>query len=126
MRALLTLLCFAAAAQERDPAKGVNFYSLEKEIALGRQIAADFRRDNRTLEIPAAQAYIEDMGKRLAAQIGGPAFAYSFELIDDKPPFNEAVAFPGGAIFVPTSLILGAHDEDEFAGMLAHSIAHIA
>lgn len=39
---------------------------------------------------------------------------------------HEPIAFPGGFIFVPARLILAAQDEDEFAGMLAHSIAHIA
>jgi len=38
---------------------------------------------------------------------------------------HEAPAFPGGFVFVPAALILAAQSEDEFAGMLAHAIAHI-
>jgi len=38
---------------------------------------------------------------------------------------EEAVAVPGGYLFIPANLFLAAGDEAEFAGMLAHSMAHI-
>jgi predicted Zn-dependent protease len=60
-------------------------------------------------------------------QIGGPPFTYTFALIaDDATAIHEVAAIPGGFLFVPTSLILAAKDEDELAGMLAHAIAHVA
>src|SRR5215472_7991855 len=116
-----------ASAQESGPRKGVNFYSIEKEIALGRRLAAEFQRDTTPLVSSATLAYIHGIGQRLAAQIGGPPFTYTFALVADDPTVvHEVAAFPGGFLFVPASLILAVKDEDELAGMLAHSIAHVA
>ena len=121
-------LAVAAGAQQRPvPGKGVNFYSIEKEVALGKQLAGDFRARTQSLENAAVLAYVDAIGQRLASRIGGPAFHYTFALIADDPAaIHEVAAFPGGLLFVPSSLILAAESEDEFAGMLAHAIAHVA
>ena len=72
-------------------------------------------------------AYLDELGQRLAAQSPATGFTYTFELVDDDQTWiHEAPAFPGGPVFVPASLVLAAFDEDELAGMLAHAIAHIA
>jgi predicted Zn-dependent protease len=96
-----------AAAQEREPSKGINFYSIEQEMALGRRLAAEFQRDTKPLESAATLAYINGIGQRLAAQIGGPPFTYTFAVVADDPTvLHEGAAFPGGFLFVPASLIL--------------------
>jgi len=61
MSRFLVLVCFFAAsasAQESNAGNGINFYSLEKEMALGRQLAAQFQRDTTPLVSPAALACI--------------------------------------------------------------------
>jgi len=104
-------------AQETNPARGVNFYSIEKEQALGAQLAREYRRDVTVIEDAAVKAYLDDLGQRLAAKAGGPAFRYTFELVsDDGIVLNEPVAFPGGTVFVSTGLIRAARSEDELAG----------
>jgi len=106
----------------------VNFYSTEKETALGQTLAAN--AGGTPFEDPAAQQYIENLGARLLAQLPAtaPEFTYSFRMISDDwdTCTHEPSAFPGGIILVPTRLILTARDEAELAGMLAHSIAHVA
>jgi predicted Zn-dependent protease len=128
MSRFLILVCLSAAvAQQREPGKGINFYSIEKETALGRHLAAEFQRDTKPLTSPAALAYINGIGQRLAARIGGPPFPYTFALVADDPTVpRDVAAFPGGFLFVPASLILAVKDEDELAGLLAHAIAHVA
>src|ERR1035438_3249034 len=77
----------------------------------------------RTYLRSAAAAILHCSGSAPAAR----DLAYTFELVDDDQTWiHEAAAFPGGPVFVPSSLILAAADEDELAGMLAHAIAHIA
>ena len=130
MRFALLLVCATLSAQTpigvTTPGRGVNFYSIEKEQALGAQIAAEYRRQGRAIDAPSVSAYLDELGERLAAQ-APTQFTYTFELVDDDQTWiHEAAAFPGGPVFVPSSLILAAADEDELAGMLAHAIAHIA
>jgi len=129
MSRILILSClFAAfaAAQEREPGKGVNFYSIEKETALGRQLAAEFQRKSKPLESPAALAYVNGIGERLAAQVGGPPFTYTFALVaDNSSGLDGVAALPGGFVFVPAPLILAVKDEDELAGLLLHAMAHV-
>jgi predicted Zn-dependent protease len=123
MQRILCLCLFPAALATAQ----ANFYSLEKEQALGRQLAEDFRRHTTPLDSPRTQAYLNDLGQRLAAHVGGPPFLYTFGLITDDPTvMHEPASLPGGYIFVPAGLILAAKDEDELAGMLAHAIAHVA
>jgi len=115
------------AQQERELGKGVSSHSTEKEIALGNQLATEFRRYTRPVGSAAALAYVNGIGQRLALQIGGPPFTYTFALIADDPTaIHEVAAFPGGFLFVPSALILAVKDEDELAGMLANAIAHVA
>jgi predicted Zn-dependent protease len=109
------------------PDRGVNFYSTEKEAALGAQLAADFRRDHLALDNAAARDYIQQMGERLARTMPQPSlFQYRFELMQDfNGTFLDPAALPGGYIFVPAGLMLAANDEAELAGTLAHAMAHV-
>ena len=118
-----SLSCWCA---QRSPPRR-NFYSIEKEKALGAQLAAEYRRQARVIDAPSVNAYLNELGQRLAAQAPATGFTYTFELVDDDQTWiHEAAAFPGGPVFVPASLILAAANEDELAAMLAHAIAHIA
>lgn len=107
---------------------GVNFYSLEKEAALGKQMAAEVRQGVTVLDSAKAQDYLDRLGQRIAAQLPGAKWTYSFSLIanDEGGPTREPKALPAGYIFVPATLVLAAQDEGEFAGMMAHAMAHVA
>jgi beta-barrel assembly-enhancing protease len=115
----------------RSIGKGVNFYSIEKEAALGAQLATQFRRQHSPLNSDAAsdavRAYIEQMGARLVQALPQQSpFTYRFELTNDSTgTFLEPAALPGGYIFVPAGLILAATSEAELAGTLAHAMSHI-
>ena len=103
-------------------------YSVEKEAALGASLARNVRQSTTAIESPLVRDYVQRIGGRLAAQLTNPPFSYSLSLIaDDRGgPTHEPLWFPGGYIFVPASLILTARNDAEFAGMLAHAMAHIA
>ena len=122
MRLALLLACATLSAQS-----GANLYSVEKEKALGAQLAAWYRQHSHVPDAPTVNAYLDELGQRLAIQAPATGFTYTFELADDEQTWiHEPAAFPGGPVFVPASLILAAADEDELAAMLAHAIAHIA
>jgi predicted Zn-dependent protease len=117
MRFALFLACGTLCAQ----------IPIEKEKALGAQLAAEYRRQTGVVEAPTVNAYLNELGQRLAAHSPSTGVAYTFELTEDEQTWiHEPAAFPGGPIFVPASLVLAARDEDELAGLLAHAIAHVA
>ncbi|HYP13839.1 MAG TPA: peptidase M48, partial [Bryobacteraceae bacterium] len=46
------------AIGDRDVSKGVNFYSLEKEIAVGKQYAQELERQARVIDDPVIAEYV--------------------------------------------------------------------
>ncbi len=107
----------------RDVGKGVNFYSIEKEIALGKQLSQEVMRQAKLFDDPIVSEYVNRVGQNLVRN-SDARFAFQFRLIDDDTP--NAFALPGGFVFVNTGLIKIADEEDEFAAAMAHEIAHVA
>ena len=132
VRRLLLFCCvgLVIVAQDRPVGRGVNFYSPAKEQALGAQLAETLSQQTTKVDSASVQEYVDRVGQRIAAQSpGDPATKFRFTVIEAatrENPTHEPVALPGGYIFVPVPLILAAQDENEFAGMLAHAIGHIA
>lgn len=106
-----------------DPGKGVNFYSIEKEIALGKQLAAEVERQAKIVDDPEVAEYINRLGQNLAHNSDAQV-PFTCKVIDSTEV--NAFALPGGYLFVNTGLILRAGDEAELAGVMAHEIAHVA
>src|SRR2546430_1234042 len=105
LRVIPLFACTAMYAQEAVPAKGVNFYSLEKEQALGAQLAGEYRRQIKAVDSAAVLAYVNKIGNRLAPD--APGFVYTFAIVDGPDTLlHESAAFPGGYVFVPAGLIL--------------------
>ncbi len=127
---LVFLACSAPTAQQtpdRPAGTGVNFYSKDKEAAMGAQLAAEVRRNAKVVDSPAVAGYLARTGGRLAAQMPDIGFALQFTVVANaKSVTNEPMVLPGGYIFVSTDLFGAARDEAEFAGMMAHAVAHVA
>lgn len=107
----------------RDVGKGVNFYSLEKEMAMGRQLAQEVHRQAKMVDDPLITEFVNRMGQNLARHSDAKV-PFTFYVVDDGA--LNAFALPGGYVFVNAGLIEIADDEDELAGAMAHEIAHVA
>ena len=107
----------------RDVGKGVNFYSLEKEIALGKQMATEVERSSKIVTDPVISEYVNRLGQNLVRNSDAKV-PFTIKVIDS--PEVNAFALPGGFFFVNTGLILKADNEAELAGVMAHEIAHVA
>jgi predicted Zn-dependent protease len=107
----------------RDVGKGVNFYSIEKEIALGKQLAQEIEREAKLVDDPLPAEFVNRLAQNLArnSDIEVPVTA---KLIDSDQV--NAFALPGGFLFVNTGLILKAETEAELASAVSHEIAHVA
>lgn len=108
---------------ERDVGSGVNFYSIEKEIAMGRQFAEEIERQAKVVTDPMIAEYVNRVGQNLVRH-SDSKLPFQFKVLED--PSINAFALPGGFCFVNTGLILKAETEAEMAGVLAHEIAHVA
>ena len=133
--ALLLLLAVGAMATTKDKKEntgktggnnvgsGVNLYSLEKEIALGRQLAQEVEREAKIVADPILSEYVNRLGQNLARN-SDAVVPISVKVIDSEEA--NAFALPGGFLFVNTGLLLRAETEAELAGVMAHEIAHVA
>src|SRR4029453_8531512 len=65
-----------------------------------------------------------DVGRRLASRATGPKYPYTFT-VGDYPELN-ALALPGGYIWINRGALQAAQNESQLAGVLAHEVAHVA
>ncbi|HUD99694.1 MAG TPA: M48 family metallopeptidase [Bryobacteraceae bacterium] len=107
----------------RDVGKGVNFYSLEKEIALGKQLAQEVERQAKIVDDPIVAEYVNRVGQNLVRNSDAKV-PFTIKVLDSEEV--NAFALPGGFFFVNSGLILKADSESELAGVMAHEIAHVA
>jgi predicted Zn-dependent protease len=129
--ACLTLTAGFAKNKEKDPdeignrdvGKGVNFYSLEKEIALGKQMAQEVERQAKIIDDPVIAEYVNRLGQNLVRNSDAKV-PFTIKVLDTDEV--NAFALPGGFFFVNSGLILQADNEAELAGVMAHEIAHVA
>jgi predicted Zn-dependent protease len=128
---ILVAPAFAGKKSEKDPdqignrdvGKGVNFYSIEKEIALGKGLAQDVERQAKIVDDPVIAEYVNRVGQNLVRNSDAKV-PFTIKVVDSEDV--NAFALPGGFFFVNSGLILKADTEAELAGVMAHEIAHVA
>ncbi len=131
--ALIAVLPFTAFAadKKKDPDQigdrkvncKVNFYSIEKEIGLGKQMAQEVERQARIVDDPIIAEYVNRVGQNLVRNSDAKV-PFTIKVIDSDEV--NAFALPGGFFFVNTGVMAKAENEAEMAGVMAHEIAHVA
>ena len=111
------------AIGDREIGKGMNFYSLEKEIALGKRLAQEVERHAKIVDDPIIAEYVNRVGQNIVRNSDSKV-PFTIKLIDDQTV--NAFALPGGFFFVNAGLFLRAESESELASVMAHEIAHVA
>jgi beta-barrel assembly-enhancing protease len=107
----------------RDVSGKVNFYSLEKEIALGKGLAQEVERQAKVINDPVIAEYVNRVGQNLVRNSDAKV-PFTIKVLDSEEV--NAFALPGGFFFVNSGLILKAENEAELAGVMSHEIAHVA
>jgi len=105
------------AIGDREVGKGVNFYSLEKEIGLGKQLAQEVERQAKIIDDPVIAEYVNRVGQNLVRNSDAKV-PFTIKVLDSEEV--NAFALPGGFLYVNTGLVLAAQDEAELAGVMAH------
>src|SRR5947208_7202074 len=101
----------------------LNFFSLEKEIQMGRQLAAEIERQVKLVEDPTINEYVNRVGQNLVRNSDAKV-PFTIKVVESDE--INAFALPGGFFYVNTGLILAADDESELAAVMGHEIAHVA
>src|ERR1700682_4344879 len=110
------------AIGNRGVGKGVNFYSLEREIDLGKSLAQEVERSSKLIDDPVVVEYVNRVGQNLVRN-SDARVPFTIKVIDSDVVI--AFALPGGFFYVDSGLILRAQEESELAGVMAHEIAHV-
>ena len=102
----------------------ITLVSVEQEIAVGKQANAQFRKDTPELTDAATLRFVRDVTRRLSRVASGPKYPYSVAIANTHQ--INAVALPGGPIWIHRGVLEQATNESQVASVLAHEIAHIA
>ena len=97
--------------------------STEKEVRLGRELAAEVDRQAKFVDDPTITEYVNRVGQNIVLHSDAKV-PFTIKVIDSDEV--NAFALPGGFFYVNKGLILAADNEAELAGVMAHEIAHVA
>jgi predicted Zn-dependent protease len=94
-----------------------------QEIEIGRAASEDVIRSIGLVDDPALQAYVQDLGRRLAAISERPHLPWTFGVVDDPTP--NAFALPGGFVYLTRGMMNLMGTEAQLATVLGHEIGHV-
>jgi predicted Zn-dependent protease len=125
------ILCANDANKKNDPSEignrkvagGPNFYSIERELALGRQLSLEVERQAKLFDDPIVSEYVNRVVQNLARH-SDVTFPVSIKIVESDQP--NAFTLPGGHMFIDTGLIRLTESEAELAATLAHELGHVA
>jgi predicted Zn-dependent protease len=110
------------AIGNRDVGKGLDFYSIEKEIALGKQLAQQVDKTAKFITDPVITEYVNRVEQNLVRN-SDCRVPFTIRVIDSD--VVNAFALPGGFLYVDSGLIVRADEESELAGVMGHETAHV-
>jgi len=97
--------------------------SEQDEIEEGRKAHAEILKEYGTVQSPRLQAYVNDLGQRLARQSHRASLKWTFTVLDT--PDVNAFALPGGYVYVTRGIMAYLDSEAELAGVIGHEIGHV-
>ena len=93
------------------------------EVAEGKKAHAQVLEEYTALKNPRVQAYVNELGQRLAKQSQRANLRWTFTVLD-SPEIN-AFALPGGYVYVTRGIMVYLDSEADLAGVIGHEIGHV-
>jgi Zn-dependent protease with chaperone function len=104
-----------------------NRFTPQQDVELGREAAAEVRKQYPIIQDERIQVYLTKLGDRLVeaapAELKQPVYEYSFTPVNVKE--INAFALPGGPMFVNRGMFDAAESEAEVVGVMAHELSHV-
>ena len=120
---ILFLLSGSCAMNPVSGGPELMLLSESDEIQLGKQTDVQVRKQYGVYEDQKLNAYLNDMGQRLAGVSHRPNLPYKFEIVDASAV--NAFAVPGGYVYFTRGILANLNNEAELAGVMGHEIGHI-
>src|ERR1700694_3786722 len=124
---LLTLTSVPGLSAQRSQLKPPwNIYSPQTDVQLGRRNAELIEKHVVLCNDPKVDAYLTQLGLRLAAKLPtrGVQYPWEFHCVNSKE--INAFALPGGFVFVNRGAIEVSDNEAQLAAVMAHELSHVA
>jgi predicted Zn-dependent protease len=124
--AALLALTFWLGSCATNPATGekqISLISPSQEIQMGAQADKDVESSMGYYDDPALNAYIDQVGQKLASVTEEPSLAWHFHVVDS--PEVNAFALPGGYIYVTRGILAVVNNEAQLAGVMGHEEGHV-
>ncbi|MHB1186050.1 M48 family metalloprotease [Thiobacillus sp.] len=124
--AVIALGALALTHCAQNPVTGDKDFVLmseQQEVQLGAQAHQEVLKEYAALDNPALQAYVSEVGQRLAQQSHRPNLQWHFTVVDSSDV--NAFALPGGYVYITRGLMAYLNSEAELAGVVGHEIGHV-
>jgi predicted Zn-dependent protease len=118
------ILMVSCVSNPNNPHDDWVLVSEDMEKSMGDSAAKQIEEQVGLYESEPLNRYVSNVGNRIAIYSERPGLDYSFGIIDIFQV--NALALPGGHIYVTRGLLREMESEAELAGVLAHEIAHVA
>ena len=122
---LVGVVLGASACATNPVSGGKDFVMMseDQEIQLGRANDPKIRQQFGVYDDPKLQAYVQQVGERVAANSHRPGLVYRFAVLDS--PDVNAFALPGGYIYITRGILAYLNSEAELAAVLGHEVGHV-
>ena len=122
---LLAFVALLAQGCATNPVTGKSQLALSEswEVKAGAQYHQQILKQYQVYEDPELQAYVNDIGQRLAATSERPDLNWTFTVLDS--PQVNAFALPGGYVYVTRGIMAYMNRESHLAGVIGHEIGHV-
>jgi predicted Zn-dependent protease len=97
--------------------------SAAQEVEIGRKMHPQILQEYGRYADEELQAYVNDVGQRIAAKSHRPDLQYTFTVLDGEEV--NAFALPGGYVYITRGIMAYLNSEAELAAVLGHEVGHI-
>ncbi|HSM51282.1 MAG TPA: M48 family metalloprotease, partial [Thermoanaerobaculia bacterium] len=122
----LLLAALVAGGCSVNPATGQRQLAMmgeAQEVEMGRQADREISGAFGLYEDPELQAYVDRIGRQLAATTERPNLPWQIRVVDD--PAVNAFALPGGFLYLTRGILGHFNSEAEMAAVIGHEIGHV-
>src|SRR5258708_17524504 len=113
----LTLLLSLPPANASDISKDI-------EAGLGKMVAEELESSYGVVKDPLVTGWVDRVGQKLAKVSGRTNVKYQFKVLNSDDV--NAVAAPGGFVYINRGTLRFVKSEDELATVMGHEVGHVA